>query len=278
MRINYLPLLLPAIVIFFVFLVIPMGVIFYYSLEANPLTGEGEGLSLANYVFFFTRPHYVQTIARTLRISLLATLGSVLLGYIATLILRNVSEKAGSTAILILVFPVLSGSIVTIMGWMVMFTSSGLVGRGIALVRSLIGLPEAKTSILGTDVAVIIGLIHFTLAFVILNLLNVMLKIDRTLEEAAMNLGANRWQVFRRVIFPLSLPGIFSASLIAFSLSMSAYVNPTFLGNRARLVMTTLTSEFMLMFFNWQMASVTSVLLLLLAMFIMVFYYRLYNR
>ncbi|MFQ5858040.1 MAG: ABC transporter permease [Anaerolineae bacterium] len=271
--------LLPASVFFLIFLIAPLGVVVYYSLQPNPLVGDAEdGLSLVNYAYFLARSHYVRVIARTLRFALLTTIGSVIIGYGAALVLRRVSERIGSTAVLVLAFPILSGPIVTVMGWMIMFTSGGVVGRSLALARGIIGLPEASTRLLGTDTAVIIGMIHFNLAFVILNLLNVMLKIEPTLEEAAMNLGANRWQTFRHVIWPLSLPGVFSASLISFALAMNAFVNPTYLGNASRLVMTTLISQFMLTAYNWQMASATSVILLWLSLVIIIVYNRVFSR
>lgn len=271
--------LIPATLFFLLFLIVPLGVVFYYSLQANPLVRSGEeGLSIANYTYLLARPYYVQVILRTLRFSLITTVVSVGVGYGAALVLRRLAERIGSTAVLVLAFPILSGPIVTVMGWMIMFTSSGVVGKGLAVARGILGMPEGSTRLLGTDTAVIIGMVHFNLAFVILNLLNVMLKIDPSLEEAAMNLGARRWQTFRHIVWPLSLPGVFSASLISFALAMNAFINPTYLGNASRLVLTTLISQFMLTSYNWQMASAASVILLWLSLVIIIFYNKLYSR
>ncbi len=271
--------LLPAGLFYLVFLLAPLGVVVYFSLQPNPLVGTAEdGLSLGNYAYFLTRPYYVSTITRTLRFAFLATLGSVAIGYGAALVLRRVSERIGSTAVLVLAFPILSGPIVTVMGWMIMLTSGGVVGKSWALARQILGLPEISTRLLGTDTAVIIGMIHFNLAFVILNILNVLLKIDPALEEAAMNMGANRWQTFRHIVWPISLPGVFSASLLSFALAMNAFVNPTYLGNASRLVMTTQISQFMLAAYNWQMASATSVILIWISLFLIIFYNKIFSR
>ena len=271
--------ILPALIFFTLFLIAPLGVVIYYSLLPNPLVGSGdETISVANYSYILSRPYYVQVLLRTLRFSLITTLVSVVIGYGAALVLRRLSERVGSTAVLILAFPILSGPIVTVMGWMIMFTSTGVVGRSIALGRGLLGLAEASTRLLGTDTAVIIGMVHFNLAFVILNLLNVMLKIDPALEEAAMNLGASRWHTFRHVIWPMSLPGVFSATLISFALAMNSFINPIYLGNASRLVLTTLVSQFMLTSYNWQLASATSVILLWLSLVIIITYNTIYSR
>jgi putative spermidine/putrescine transport system permease protein len=274
MRTNYLRLIIPTGLLYMLIVFIPTGVIAYRSLQTNDVVAQG---GLANYLYFFQSPYYMQSIFMTLRISLITTVISVVLGYGTSLILRYASKSLGNIAILALAFPILTGPIVTTMGWMIMFTSTGMVGQMIALIKTVLSLPDLKTNILGSDLAVIIGLVHFTLAFVILNIINVMLKIDFRLEEAAMNLGANRWQVFRRIILPLSLPGIFSASLLAFALCMSAFVNPEFLGNPARPMMTNLSAGFMLMFYNWPMASVTSVILIAISIIIMVVYNSLYT-
>ena len=270
---------LPALLFFVLFLIAPLGVVIYYSLLPNPLVTSGdETISIANYTYLLSRPYYVQVILRTLRFSLITTVVSVAVGYGAALVLRRLSERVGSTAVLILAFPILSGPIVTVMGWMIMFTSTGVVGRGIALGRGLLGLSDASTRLLGTDTAVIIGMVHFNLAFVILNLLNVMLKIDPALEEAAMNLGASRWRTFRHVIWPMSLPGVFSATLISFALAMNSFINPIYLGNASRLVLTTLVSQFMLTSYNWQLASAASVILLWLSLIIIISYNTIFSR
>ncbi len=269
----------PALLFFLVFLVVPIGVVFYYSLLPNPVVSDTEkAISLSNYTYLFAHSYYVQVIYRTIRFSLIATVLSVGIGYGAVLVLRRISHRIGSTAVLVLAFPILSGPIVTVMGWMLMFTSTGVVGKTIALARNLLNLPPGSTRLLGTDTAVIIGMIHFNLAFVILNLLNVVLQIDPVLEEAAMNLGASRWYTFRHVIWPMSLPGVFSATLISFALAMNSFVTPIYLGNASRLVLTTLISQFMMTSHNWQMASATAVILLWISLLIIILYNKVYNR
>ncbi len=276
---SIVALMLPAALFFLAFMIVPLIVVVYYSLQPSVLNADTvSGLSLANFTYFFSRPYYVGTIYRTLRFALISTFFSMIIGYTASLVLRKVSERLGNTAVLLLAFPILSGPIVTIMGWMIMLTSGGAVGRTLAFIRETFQLENIPTLLLGTDTAVIIGLVHFNLAFVILNLLNVMLVIPPELEEAAMTLGANRWQVFRRVVWPLSLPGVFSATLISLALSMNAFVNPMYLGNASRPVMTTQISQFMLASYNWQMASTTSVILLLISTVAIIFYDALFGR
>jgi ABC-type spermidine/putrescine transport system permease subunit I len=231
----------------------------------------------ANFEHFFTNTYYQQVLTRTLRFALIATVLSLAIGYPASLAFRRLAERLGSTAILIITLPIFAGAIVVVVGWMSMMTSRGLIGGGLTELQRLLGLGDEPINLLETDFAVILAIVHFNLAFVILNLLNVVLRIDPELEEAAMNLGANSWQTFRHVIWPLSLPGVFSASLIAFAISMNAFVVPTFLGNDARLVMTTQIVQFMRTAYNIEMASATTVILLLISMGIMVLYGKFFS-
>ncbi len=271
--------LLPATIFYFIFMLAPLAVVIYYSIQPNPLiTEEIEGFTWKNYAYFFTQRYYADTVLRTLKFSLISAIISVVVGYTTALVIQKYSNKIGSTAILALSFPILAGPIVTVMGWMIMLTSTGAIGQSVAFFRTLLGYEVATKRLLGTDVAVIIGMVHFNLAFVVLNILNVLEKIEPSLQEAAMNLGANRWKTFWSVVWPMSLPGVLSASLISFALSMNSFVTPLYLGNTSRPVLTTLISQFMLSTYNWQMASATSVILLVISLVIIVSYNHVVNR
>lgn len=270
--------LLPAGLFFLIFLIIPLGVVTYYSFQPSKIISDAGNSIFANYIYFFSKTHYVSVITRTLWFAIVTTVISVTVGYGTSFILRNISKSIGSIAILVLTFPILSGPIVTVLGWMIMLTGGGAVGKLLTFIQIFFSLENLPTRLLGTNIAVIIGMVHFNLPFVILNLINVMLKIDPALEEAAMNLGANRWQVFYKVIFPISLPGVLSASLISFALAMNAFVNPSYLGNKSRLVLTTQISQFMRTTYNWQMASATGVILLFISLLIITFYSHFVSR
>ena len=269
-------LLAPASIYLFIFLVLPLFVTLFHSLQPSPIVFSTK--PWANYVYFFKTNYLIRVLIRTIRFASISTIISLVLGYLVAIILRQRAEGIGSTAILILSYPILSGPIVTVMGWMSMLTSGGVVGKNLTLLFRFLGIQTEPINLLRTDTAVIMGLVHFSLPFVILNIFNVMVKIDQRLEEAAMNLGAKKWQTFWHIIWPLSLPGVFAASLIAFALSMNTYVTPTFLGNASRLVMTTQIVQFMRTSFNVEMSSTTTVILLWVSLLIIVLYTSLFTR
>lgn len=256
--------LLPALVFFGLFFVAPLAVVAVLSTRPNELVSGG-GL-FANYAYFLSHDHYLDALRRSLSLALLTTGISLVAGYLAALGLRQRMSQLGGFGGFVLLFPVLAGPIVIVLGWMSLLATRGPVN---ALLTSVLPQP---IRFLGTDLGITVGLVHFVLPFMILTLLNALLRIDPALEEAAGSLGANRWKAFWEVVFPLSLPGVISSSLLGFSLAISAFVTPYYLGGSFRMVVTTLISQFMLSTFNWQLASTSAVVLLAIALAIMAGY------
>ncbi|OGO12141.1 MAG: hypothetical protein A2Y53_02135 [Chloroflexi bacterium RBG_16_47_49] len=268
----------PASVFFSIFLIIPLIILLLLSIEPSDVTGyKGNYPWLSNYLYYFKSEYYRSIIIRTLRFATITTVLSVVIGYVAALILRRIASRFGNIAVLVLTFPIFSGSIVTVLGWMIMLTGGGIIGQSWNTMRIFFGLSETSSRLLGTDGAVIVGMVHFNLAFVILNILNVLLQIDPNLELAAMNLGAKSWRTFWRIVWPLSLPGIFSATLLSFAFGLNAFVSPTYLGNKSRLVMTTLVSQSMFTTHNWQFASTASIILLSISLLIILLQIRIFR-
>lgn len=253
-----------AIGFFAVFFGGPLLVVVVQSTQPNELVA-GNGW-LANYVYFISHDHYLDALTRSLSLSFVTTVVGLGAGYLAALGLRHRMSQLGGFGGFVLLFPVLAGPIVIVLGWMSLLTTKGPLN---ALLAPFVSSP---VRFLGTDFGITIGLVHFVLPFMILTLLNALLRIEPALEEAAASLGANRWRTFWQVVFPLSLPGVVSSALIGFSLSISAFVTPYYLGGGFRLVVTTLITQFMLSTFNWQLASTSAVILLTVAIGIMALY------
>lgn len=248
-------LLAPAIAFLALCLVLPLAATAWLSVSPNVLV-KFDAPGLDNFRYLFGKAYYYDAIFRTLRIAANTTLIALALGYAAALALREVAERIGSTMIVGLTFPILAGPLIVVLGWMILLADGGPLIR--PLVQSGWIGPQR---LIGTETAVVIGLVHFTLPFATLTIFAALKQIPDDLIEAARSLGAGRWQVFRRVIWPLSLPGVLSATLITFSLAASAFVSPHYLGGATQLVLTTLVSQFILTTFNSEMAATASMLL-----------------
>ena len=249
---------LPAAIFLAIFFVAPLAVTVVLSLSPNVLV-QFHGFGLGNFRYLFSKPFYTGVLVRTLNIAVLTTVVALLIGYPAAYALRNIGDRRSSMLIIGLTFPILAGPLTVVLGWMILLADGGpLLGplRKLSFLR----VPH----LMGTESAIVIGLVHFTLPFVILTIYSSLKQIPNELIEAARSLGAGAAGVLLRVIWPLTLPGVISASLIAFSLAASAYVTPYYLGGPGHLTLTTLVGEFILGTYNSEMAAAASVLLLVL--------------
>ncbi len=265
-------LLAPAIAFLAVCLLAPLAATAWLSLSPNVLV-KFDGPGLDNYRYLFGKAYYFDTVLRTLRIAFNVTFVALAVGYAAALALKGVARRLGSTLIVGLTFPILAGPLIIVLGWMILLADGG------PLIRPLVQAGWiGPLRLIGTETAIVIGLVHFTLPFVILTVYASLSQIPDDLVEAARSLGAGPLQVFRRVVWPLSLPGVLSAALIAFSLAASAYVSPHYLGGAAQLVLTTLVGQFILTTFNSQMAGAAAMLLLVVMVILIFAFTRLMSR
>ena len=240
-----------------VFFVLPLAVTVKLSLSPNVLV-QFSGPGLGNFRYLLSKAYYFNVLLRTLNIALLTSVVALLVGYPAAYALKTMSGRAGSVLLIGLTLPVLAGPLVVVLGWMILLADGG------PLIRPMIEWGLFKSlHLIGTQTAIVIGLVHFTLPFVVLTIYGSLIQIPDDVIEAARSLGAGATQIFAGIIWPLSLPGVISASLIAFSLAASAYVSPYYLGGPTQLTLTTLVSEFVLGTYNSEMAAAVAVALLI---------------
>jgi putative spermidine/putrescine transport system permease protein len=246
----------PASVFLFLLLVVPLLATLYLSLQPNVLL-TFDPPSFANYAHLLSVPYYYEVLLRTLRTAFVSTLIALLIGYPSAYVLKLLSGRFAGTMVIGLTFPILAGPLVVILGWMILLADGG------PILRPLIALGVVPPlHLLGSEAAVDISLVHFTLPFVILTLHSSFKQIPNAAIEAARSLGASWWQVVRHVIWPLSVPGVTSAVLIAFSLSASSYISPHYLGGPNQLTLTSIVAQFVFGTYNVQLAGAAALLLL----------------
>ena len=112
------------------------------------------------------------------------------------------------------------------------------------------------------EATVILGLVHFLLPFMVLNVFVSLDGIDETLEQAANSLGATRWQAFTEVTLPLSLPGLAAGGLLCFVLAAGTYITPLVLGGPTDAMFANLVFEAIITQLNWPLGSALSLMLL----------------
>ena len=205
----------------------PMVILLRYSLNRfDPRLLMIETVTPENYVKFFTDPYYLAVFLTTLRVALLTTAICLLLGFPLAYVLARTQTRFKNLLIMGVVLPLFVGNAVRAAGWMTLFGSRGFLS--VSLMDA--GLTSRPTEIMFTETAVVIGIIAVNLPFMILTLQSVIEGIGRHLEEAAFSLGAPPWTMFRRVLWPLALPGIGAGTILTFILAMNAYATPVLLG------------------------------------------------
>ena len=249
-------LALPTLLALGVLFVLPMLYIFFSTLGTDGLT---------YYRKFLSDSFYLNILWTTVRVSLKSTLYSLLLGYPAAFYLARAKSKLKNLLIIMTVFPFLVSAVVRSYGWMVILGKNGLLNQ---LLLAL-GLIRKPLTILYTETAVVIGLVHLLTPYMILNIAGVVQGIDRNVEYAAYSLGANPVLTFFKVVFPLSAPGVISGCILVFTLSMTGYVTPKLLGGAKFRVMSTMVFQEINVNFNWGFASAISYILLFVILVIL---------
>lgn len=216
---------------------------------------------------FLTDSFYLGILGTTLTVSLKVTFIALLFGYPTAYFMARTKSKIKNVLMIVIIFPFLVSAVVRSYGWMVILGNKGLLNQ----LLLAIGLLEKPLKIMYTESAVIIGLVHLLLPYMILSITGVIQGIDKNMEYAAYSLGANPLETFFKVIFPLSAPGVISGCILVFTLSMTSYVTPKLLGGAKFRMMSTMVFQEINVNFNWGLAAAISYILLFVILAILVF-------
>ena len=223
----------------FVFAPIIMVVIYAFS------TADG-GATLANFAKMGT---YTVVFTRSFKLALIATAICLLIGYPVSYVMSKEGPRFQRLAMVLIMLPMWMNFLLRTYSWMAILENNGLLNQ---LFRK-IGLIALYNSVFGTDIsffrmintqgAVVLGMVYNYLPFMILPIYSVIIKLDRSLIEAARDLGANSFQVFRRVILPLSLPGVLSGITMVFVPSVSTFAISKMLGGGTEMLLGDLIEQ-----------------------------------
>jgi putative spermidine/putrescine transport system permease protein len=217
----------PATVFVAAGLLVPLAILLRYSFNTmDPRRIMHEAFSLDNYVKFFADPYYTGVLWTTLRVAALCTLVCLVMALPLAYVLARTQTRFKNVLIMLVVLPLFVGNAVRAAGWMTIFGSKGFLN--VTLMQ--LGIINEPLEIMYTESAVVAGIIAVTLPYMVLTLQSVIEGINRNVEEAAFSLGAGPATMFRRVLLPLSLPGILAGTILTFILSMNAYATPVLLG------------------------------------------------
>lgn len=238
------------------FIVVPLVLILWYSFTRPTPTG-GYEFSISNYRRFF-EPVYLRVMGRSLLLAMEATLICLVVGYPAAMIIVRMGTKWRNTLLLLLVLPMWINFLLRTYSWMTLLGRQGILNQFL----QWIGLPPQN--LLYSQGAVLIGMVYNFLPFMILPLYTSLSKIGKEQIEAAEDLGANRIDVFRRIILPLSLPGILTGTTMVFMPAVSTFVISALLGGGQDMLIGNLIEQQFLSTGDWHFGSALSILMMVI--------------
>lgn len=264
-------LLAPALITLFFLLIIPMLIIFVYSFYLFVDVGvDKPAFQFGNWIEFFTDGYYHGAIWTTFRIAITATVVCAVIGYIPAYYIATTTFRHKWLLMLLLILPFWVSFIIRTFSWIHVLGNQGFINATLLS----IGIIDEPIKMLYTEGAVIMGMIHFLLPYMVLNIYVSLEGIDRNLVSAARTLGATSWQAFREVTLPLSLPGLAAGSLLCFVLSAGTFVTPQILGGPRDFMFGNLIFDALMDELNWPMgATLSCVMLIMLGSIVLI-----YNR
>ncbi|MGY3473534.1 ABC transporter permease [Bradyrhizobium ottawaense] len=235
---------------------------------------KGQGFTVTPYKSLLETPVYLHVLANTMRISLVATIASILIGYPLAHWMRGLTGYAKIIVVALVVLPFWVSTLVRTYAWIVLLGTSGLLNRAL----QGLGLTDAPVSFLYNEFGVMIGMANVLLPFLVLPLYAAMVRIDDRLLHAAASLGASPRTIFWRIYFPLTLPALTAGALLVFMLSLGFYITPAILGGGRVPMISNLLDTLINQIPSWGQASAISTILLLVTLLIFAAYRRMDQR
>ena len=234
-------LTIPYVIWMALFVVAPIIMVVIYAFSS----ADG-GFTLANFAKMGT---YAVVFTRSFKLALIATLICLLIGYPLAYIMSKEGPRFQRVAMVLIMLPMWMNFLLRTYSWMSILENNGLLNQLfqkiglIALYNNLFGTDLQFFRMMNTQGAVVLGMVYNYLPFMILPIYSVIIKLDPSLLEAARDLGANTFNVFRRVILPLSLPGVLSGITMVFVPSVSTFAISKMLGGGTELLLGDLIEQ-----------------------------------
>ena len=251
----WLLLVIPGVFFVVFFMLIPLFSLCFSSFY------DDAGFTLTNYFRLFGDMYFQQVFVRSLRLSLLSTAVCAVLGFPTAYYISKYSRHKGMM-MAFAVFPMFTSPVIRSFSWMVILGKRGIVNSFLVS----IGLFAKPQSLLYNEFSMTVGFVQLFLPQMILSLIGVMDSIPDDLTLVAGSLGATRIGSFFHVVFPLSISGLVTGSVLVFTGCMTAYTTPQLLGGTDTRVLSTMIYQYAMSLRDWTQASVVAVVMIVVTM------------
>jgi spermidine/putrescine transport system permease protein len=266
----------PPLVYLLVFFAIPSLIMVAASFRSPgeygglaPLISQGEDgtrqldITLESYRLFFSDSLYAELFLKSFGYAVVTTLACLLIAYPLALLIARSPAKMRDLLVLLVILPFWSNFLIRVYAWMIILGPQSAFTLGLNALSGWAGLGTVE--LLYTPLAVVIGLVYVHLPFMVLPLYANLEKHDPSLLDAAQDLGANAWQRFWRVTFPLSLPGVYAGAALVFIPAFGIFAIPDILGGTSGIMIGNVIKQQFLETRDWPFGSVLSMILTAIA-------------
>jgi putative spermidine/putrescine transport system permease protein len=266
-------LIVPLLAVLLVFFIVPYANMLAISLmEPSHRAAYLPVFTISNYTSLIESRFTWGVVWHTLWLGALTTAISLVVSYPIAWQMARATSRVRAVLMILVIAPLLVGVLIRTYGWMILLQDSGIINQ---LLRAM-GL--APLRLMYNNTGVVIGLTHVFVPFMVLPITSTIQSIDPELELAARNLGAGPWRAFRRVVLPLSLPGVMAGTVLVFVLAVSSYVIPQLLGGFTVLTVPVLVIHTISELFNWPGGSAFAILFFVVTALVIWFYLRTISR
>ncbi|MCL2833946.1 MAG: ABC transporter permease [Treponema sp.] len=246
-----------------------------YMVILSFMTREGTlGVSLNFTLHNYARigeKVYLETFFESLRLAFISTVLTAVIGYPFGYFMSGLDKNWKNRVMLILIIPFWTSSLMRLYGWIIMFRANGVLDSFLLA----IGIIKEPLRLLYSYPAVITGMVYVLLPFMIYSVYTSAEKLDRSLVEAARNMGASSFTAFWTVIFPLTMPGLFSGFVLTFIPSMGLFYLADILGGNKVVLVGNLIQEQLVKAHDWPFAAALSAVLMILTSVFIALYRKL---
>ncbi len=247
----------PAALFLLVFFLVPFGVVVIYALSpAAPGGGVGPGFTLEQLGRLWNAD-YLRIVGRSVRLAAVATLLTLAIAYPVAWAIARLERRRQLLPLLVIVVPSWINLLIKNYAWITILRREGLVNTAL----TGLGITSEPLPLLFTEGAVVVGLVHSYLPFMLLPIYAALDRIEPALIEAARDLGATPGRVFRRIVWPQSLAGVAAGCTFVFVLTLGSFVTPDLLGGARGMMIGNLIQNQILQVRNWPLGAALSVAL-----------------
>lgn len=253
--------LVPPLAWFSVFMLLPYCLLFYYSVGSVDYMTFKPGLSLHNFARVITSEPYLSVLLKSIKLGLITAVGAAILAYPVAFCLafHTRSERNKFLIYLLVIVPWWAAYLVKAYAWKTILGTDGIINK------ALIGIgliDQPLTFLIYNQACVALVMIYIFTPFAVLSIYASLERIPTSIIEAAKDLGASSFEIFWRLILPISVPGMVAGGIITFALSFGDFVAPALVGGSDSVMISNIVINLLGVAFDWPMAAAIGIVVI----------------